>query len=851
MKTFKLNLQFEIMHFKLKETINENMNKNKVLKILWAGVPSLLVLLIFYVAFKIRTIPLKSMQYLQALDPYQVSRMSFAFIKYTFVPIADYLRSFPYPSFSIFGSFSGESVIPAYVFKIFNPILHTNFLNFAQVYPAFMGALMAVAMYFIGKEAFNKWTGISASFFLATSAAILHRSSAGWFDKEATAAGVLMLFSVYFLIRAWKRKSWVSGIFSGLSLALSMVSWGGTKELFLLYPLTAIIVLLLNEDIENLLVAFTPTLLIGLFVSFSLRNAVPIPSSIFLINFGILILIWARYLAEKYKWVSKKKLPYLVPSLLVIGLVFLLISPLFSQTLAQQFKGLLETITQSHAHAGVVANTVAENSPASVGQIITQLGAYTARSSLSSFFAKFSEYFSSWTFSLIGLTILSSLLLFMLYKKFSKKDKINARPLYATFLGVAIFVVILVLQLIKGINYNTFGLVFSPFIIITVIFTIISIIFNSQKSERKIQTKWYYILIFIWAISVLYGSAQKARIIFLTAQPIALLAGYGFVKLLYEIKESTITHKIAESLSKSFEQVRTNTFKILVFLIILGVILFPTVKINVAAAQNMAKTIGGSPNKLWMENLNYIKNKTPKDSVILSWWDYGYWFETIGARASVEDGGGASQYVHTAEKLQLKYYIADFFSDSNATKWLPWLKSRGVNYIVLDYTMIGKYSAVSQIHNRNNSKFTVLQSFDFDKQITNNGVLYLTYCIKSGRSCLYNSPKIFVPVSVNNNSITVIDAPIFKDYAGNTAKFKRFCSPAGIKTFAVGENTPTIPGCPHFDPYRGAGGLIYVPEDSVNANLVKLYLRDGNGMPYFEKVFDNRYVKMWKINYPK
>ena len=39
----------------------------------------------------------------------------------------------------------------------------------------------------------------------------------------------------------------------------------------------------------------------------------------------------------------------------------------------------------------------------------------------------------------------------------------------------------------------------------------------------------------------------------------------------------------------------------------------------------------------WRESLEWIKNNTPDDSVIGSWWDYGYWIQTIANRASLAD----------------------------------------------------------------------------------------------------------------------------------------------------------------------------------------------------------------------
>jgi len=40
----------------------------------------------------------------------------------------------------------------------------------------------------------------------------------------------------------------------------------------------------------------------------------------------------------------------------------------------------------------------------------------------------------------------------------------------------------------------------------------------------------------------------------------------------------------------------------------------------------------------WLDALNWIKNNTPKDAVVVAWWDYGYWISVVGERASVADG---------------------------------------------------------------------------------------------------------------------------------------------------------------------------------------------------------------------
>ena len=49
---------------------------------------------------------------------------------------------------------------------------------------------------------------------------------------------------------------------------------------------------------------------------------------------------------------------------------------------------------------------------------------------------------------------------------------------------------------------------------------------------------------------------------------------------------------------------------------------------------------GGSANPSstdWLEALEWIKLNTPKDAVIASWWDYGYWIQTMAERTTLAD----------------------------------------------------------------------------------------------------------------------------------------------------------------------------------------------------------------------
>ena len=70
-------------------------------------------------------------------------------------------------------------------------------------------------------------------------------------------------------------------------------------------------------------------------------------------------------------------------------------------------------------------------------------------------------------------------------------------------------------------------------------------------------------------------------------------------------------------------------------------------------AANMPPTIlnGGSNFNIattdWLDAMNWLKENTPKNSIVASWWDYGYWITTLGERTSIADNATLDE-----EKIQ-------------------------------------------------------------------------------------------------------------------------------------------------------------------------------------------------------
>ncbi|MFX1530567.1 MAG: STT3 domain-containing protein [Promethearchaeota archaeon] len=122
-------------------------------------------------------------------------------------------------------------------------------------FPAFMGGLTVLLMYFLGKEVLDRGTGLVAAFFLAFNPGYMQRTMVGFFDNETVGVfATLMIF--LFLLKAIRTGSFLYSIISGLSLGYLSLSWGGYHFVFLVIPLLCIILILIEKYNENVLISY-------------------------------------------------------------------------------------------------------------------------------------------------------------------------------------------------------------------------------------------------------------------------------------------------------------------------------------------------------------------------------------------------------------------------------------------------------------------------------------------------------------------------------------------------------------------------------------------------------------------
>lgn len=868
------------------------------------------VSMIFLLALYLRLRPAQGMQYLQALDPYVIVRMSRHLALDGNLPITDFMRYFPYNT-PIYTMNLGDIFIPSILYWLGPFLVFGSYIEYAQFYPALMGALGVVMIYFLGKETFDRLTGVSAAFFLATITGVLHRTSAGFFEKEPTGT-LLMLVSLYCFTRAWKRKEWTSGIVSGIALGLFSVTWGGSQMLWLLYPLVIGLMLWLNEDIRNLIIAYTPTVLIGGGMASAINpSRFWLTGSLFLVNLGMLGLLWSRYLVEEWNILEEHQLGYYIPTVSFVGLIGLALSPLYSDFIATRFMDLISKATQSGG--GVIAGTVAENTPASLSQLASQLGALNAGrigaiipelNSVGTIMTGLAQVNGTWPLAFIGTVFLGTTVIAMILRKYNILDKTIAGRTYHKIAIIALLVWTII-----------FSVMFTDPVMIAVGPSIIAVLGTlgilhglDEFRPHNIEIKWYYLLPLIWAVTNILGAVTKSRLVFLAAFSTAFMAGYAFstaLKKLNSMETESLEYLgivaaviavdigLAVALSMFGAQLLLAAAAVLalngigLYIVqdmdlselteniqgqyvrysVIGVVIILTIVVNLASGFVGASQLGGSPNNLWMDNLEYMESETPEDSVMLSWWDYGYHFETIGDRAAVADGGNLGYY-SSGEKIN--YPLADFLTASGFENHTDFLEKHSVDYILLDETMIGKYSAVSQIAHRSNSEYNYMIQTSTPRNIQN-------AVISEGNETMIqfvnqrNGLTAYAPIEQNSEdgSINISSAPILETRSGSRGQIGCVLTENEVKDdFDVSQPMQLGGGigelCVAVNPYYSMESALYsasnpqvraqqaklvlVPRKIVDSNLVRLYLMDGYGIDSVEKVEEgsNRFVKMWE-----
>jgi len=274
------------------------------------------------------------------------------------------------------------------------------------------------------------------------------------------------------------------------------------------------------------------------------------------------------------------------------------------------------------------------------------------------------------------------------------------------------------------------------------------------KIYTKEGLKWSYAecFIFAWMFFTLISGRAAARMFFPITPFVCFMAAYLVIHLILEWKSS-----------------KDKTLKLL-FIMFFIVSVFASASIintNYTAINSSAKYTSPSAHIQWQGAMSWVRQNTNEDSTFVHWWDYGYWIETLGQRKTVADGGhfqGAEDGNHKIGRYVLTT------PDPNTA--LSYFKSMNIDYLLIDSTDLGKYSAYSKIGGDDEwDRFSMIPAGIYDPrkiQETNNQTVKI-YNIQGAvdEDIEYDSDgdgkvDIFLPGPTFNS----IGVPTFKSYLG-------------------------------------------------------------------------------------
>ena len=206
---------------------------------------------------------------------------------------------------------------------------------------------------------------------------------------------------------------------------------------------------------------------------------------------------------------------------------------------------------------------------------------------------------------------------------------------------------------------------------------------------RNLTNKNLFILLF--ALTSVYFAASMVRVMVILAPAFALVAAIGivglskpFVTLLKEPLRLTGKRKALEHVGKEFSGVAI----FLIFIVLMTNLAFSPQTGGVPLVYNQAyqpvTITAGSlsitpamPVAQWYDMLAYLNNFNNRSTVVVSWWDYGYWLSFLGNVTTLTDNA-------TINETQIEN--VGFIFMANETYSMNMLKQYGAQYILVFVT---------------------------------------------------------------------------------------------------------------------------------------------------------------------
>lgn len=615
------------------------------------------------------------------LDPWLFERYARTIVEEGSLPSLDMMRNVPLG----FDTTTESQLLPhmiVWTYNVINIFQDASVTYAAIVFPVIMFALTIISFFFFVREIFIKKSKSSrtranlialiSTFFMAVIPTFLSRTVAGIPEKES-AAFFFLFAALYFFLKSWKdeklSKTIVFSVVAGiLTAALGMI-WGGVLFVFISVAIASLIAFILDKVDTKEFLAYS----IWVFISFSIliifTGKFSLIGLLTSISTGLPFIVFFIFVVHftlqntklsKLRILKRTNLPDTIVSLIVaILLIIVLAAIIFGPSfIVAKVKAIHQTIFQPVV--GRWNTTVAENRQ----PFFTEWG-----SNFGPFFKKIPLLF--WSF------IIGSVVLFRnMLNKIKDKDAWVLTGFYVLFLLGLIFSRYSASSIFNGDNFisKTFYYV-SAFLL----FGALLYYYNRYNREGNLAFKkisYGYLLLFSLFGLALFSARGAVRLIMVLGPIAPIFVGYLIVKSI-----------------SVFLAAKDETKKI-----VLGVFIILLLLASVFSFWTFYKTVKVQSynfvpsyyNQQWQKAMEWVRDTTPEDSVFSHWWDYGYWVQSIGNRATVLDGGNAIGYWNY---LMGRHVL----TGDNQKDALEFLYNHDATHLLIDSSDIGKYGAYSSI----------------------------------------------------------------------------------------------------------------------------------------------------------
>ncbi len=154
---------------------------------------------------------------------------------------------FPYGRDVAPSSQVGLQLTGAFTYLFINGLFRIpiSYYDWIVFFPALVGSLTTISLYFLVKKITNSAGGILAALVFAVSPPILQRGNLGWFKSEPLAL-FLATIGAYFFLTVYNSKTTTQGmllrgLIAGLMFGYADTAWGGGDEFILVFALIFIV----------------------------------------------------------------------------------------------------------------------------------------------------------------------------------------------------------------------------------------------------------------------------------------------------------------------------------------------------------------------------------------------------------------------------------------------------------------------------------------------------------------------------------------------------------------------------------------------------------------------------------